>query len=97
MNDTTLDAYNEIYVTNISQRVFNSMGIDFNFGISTENFEKGLRRANSNNEVLVLYAHKIDSTPANYRISQEYLEKLFILSNQYQLKSIRMSDLKEFF
>ncbi len=97
INDTTLDAYDEIYVKSKTQRVFNAMGIDYNYNITSKSFEKGIIRAHKNNEVLVLYAHRIDNEPANYRISEANLEEFFSIVKKHKIHSIRISDLQNYF
>ncbi|WP_347841390.1 polysaccharide deacetylase family protein [uncultured Draconibacterium sp.] len=97
INDTTIDFYNEIYATPNHYKVTNSMGIDTNYNISEENFETGLLRAVDRNEVLILHAHKTDSSLANYTVSPAYLESAFKLCRQHHLKSLRISDLENYF
>ncbi len=97
MDDTTIDAYDDIFVNEHSYKVMNSMGIDYNYRISLENLETGIRRARRNNEVLVLHAHKIDTIPEDYIIHPDYLEQAFQLINKYNIASLRVTDIAGFF
>jgi len=96
INDTTIDTYNDIYISSPSTRVTNAMGIDYNYAISLENIEKAIQRAVQNNEILVLYAHSINSSKNDYTIPPDYLEKIFELCNKYHIKSLRMNDISSF-
>jgi peptidoglycan/xylan/chitin deacetylase (PgdA/CDA1 family) len=96
-NYTTLDTYDEIYASLDSHNVVNSMGIDKIFDISQDNLENGIYRASNRDEVLVLYAHCIDTLAGDYHIDPEYLENAFKLISKYDIRSLRMSDLNEYF
>ncbi len=97
IDDTTIDAYDEIFVNEHSYKIMNSMGIDHNYGISPGNLETGIRRARKNNEVLVLHAHKIDTIHGDYIIHPDYLEQAFQLINRYNITSLRVMDIAGFF
>ncbi|NLE64090.1 MAG: polysaccharide deacetylase family protein [Bacteroidales bacterium] len=96
INDTTIDTYDDIFVSDNKTRISNAMGIDYNYNISFENLETALERAANNNEILILYAHKIDDSKKDYSIEPAYLEKVFQLCNKYGLQSIRMKDIGTF-
>jgi peptidoglycan/xylan/chitin deacetylase (PgdA/CDA1 family) len=96
-NDTTIDKYNEIYASANSHNIIYSMGIDNIFQISLENIENGLLRASERDEVLVLCAHSIDTLAGDYIIDPEYLENAFKLISKYDIKSMRMSDMDDYF
>jgi peptidoglycan-N-acetylglucosamine deacetylase len=96
-NYTTIDTYDEIYATRDSHNVVNSMGIDNIFEISQENLETGILRALNKDEVLVLYAHSIDTVAGDYNIDPEYLENIFKIVSKYEVRSLRMSDLNNYF
>ena len=96
-NNTTIDTYDEIYATRNSYNIVNSMGIDNIFDISLDNLEAGVLRAFNKDEVLVLYAHRIDTVSGSYTIDPEYLENAFKLISKYELRSLRMSDLGDYF
>ncbi len=96
-NFTTIDTYDEIYATPDYHNVVNAMGIDNIFNIPTDNIEAGILRALNKDEVLVLYAHKIDTIAGDYVIDPEYLENAFKLLSKYELRSLRMSDLNGYF
>lgn len=96
INDTTIDRYNEIYISSPSTRITDAMGIDYNYSITLENMEKAIQRAVNNNEILVLYAHRIDSSKNDYTIPPDYLEQLFQLCNKYHIQSLRMKDISSF-
>jgi peptidoglycan-N-acetylglucosamine deacetylase len=96
-NNTTIDAYDEIYATWNNHNIVNSMGIDDIFEISQDNLETGILRALNRDEVLVLYAHRIDTVSGGYNINPEYLENAFKLISKYDVRSLRMSDLDEYF
>ncbi len=96
IHNTDIDTYDEIYVSSSSTRVCNAMGIDCNYAISLENLEKAIQRAANNNEILILYAHKINNSGEDYTISPEYLKKAFQLCNKYRIQSLRMKDISVF-
>jgi len=95
--DTNIDQYPEIYACDTAYRVVNAMGIDYNFNITPENFETGIKRALNNNEVLIVYAHRIDTSNSNYSIHPDYLEKLFLVCKKKGAKSITMEKMYEKF
>ena len=97
IQDTTIDQYSEIYANKDTYRIVNAMGIDFNFNISLENFETGIRRAVRNNEVLIIYAHIINTSNGNYSIHPEYLEKLFLQCQKHHIKSLTMNEVYHHF
>lgn len=92
--DTTINYYDQIYMSDPKDRITNSMGIDHNYNISPENFEQGVIRARENNEVLVLHAHKINTSEEDYTIHPEMLETYFQISKKHGLASIRLNDIK---
>ena len=95
--DTNIDYYNDIFAKKDDYKVVNAMGIDTNFKITPENFEKGLQRASNNNEILILYSHKIDSSLNEYTVSPQYLAKIFKRCEKLNIQSIRMTDLENYF
>ncbi|WP_319589752.1 polysaccharide deacetylase family protein [uncultured Draconibacterium sp.] len=97
IKDTTIDFYDDIFATKDNYQITNSMGIDTNYKISLQNFETGILRAKANNEVLILHAHRVDSSLTNYSVSPEYLEETFKLCREHNIESIRISDLETFF
>lgn len=62
IQNTTIDNYPEIYAGRDAYRIVNAMGIDYNYGISPENFETGIKKARKNKEVLIVYAHVINTS-----------------------------------
>lgn len=96
MQDTTINNYNEIFATKTNFRINNAMGIDTNYKITLENFETGLVRAQQKNEVLILYAHRIDTTLKDYSIHPKYLEDVFKLCTKNKIQSIRYRDINDF-
>jgi len=97
MQDTTIDQYPEIYANKNNYRIVNSMGIDYNYSITFENFETGIKRALKNNEILVLHAHRIDTLYSAYTIHPEYLEGLFLLCKKYRIQSVTMGGMYNYF
>ncbi len=97
VKDTSIDHYNDIFAKKGDYKVVNAMGIDTNFKITAENFDMGLQRAINNNEVLILYSHKIDSSLSDYTISPEYLGEIFKRCEKINIKSIRINDLEKHF
>jgi peptidoglycan/xylan/chitin deacetylase (PgdA/CDA1 family) len=95
--DTTIDQYPEIYANSSNYRIVNAMGIDYNYAISPENFETGIQRALKNNEILIVYAHYIDSSNRDYTIHPEYLEKLFLICKKSYAKTVTMSEMYRYF
>ena len=97
ISDTTIDQYDEIYANSNNYRIVNAMGIDYNYAISPENFETGIKRALKNNETLVVYAHIIDASNEEYTIHPEYLEKLFLICQKYHIKSVTIGEMYRHF
>ncbi|MCL2302761.1 MAG: polysaccharide deacetylase family protein [Lentimicrobiaceae bacterium] len=95
--NTTIDQYPEIYANSNNYRTVNAMGIDCNYVISPENFETGMQRALKNNEILIVYAHSIDTSNSDYSIHPEYLEELFLICKKRGIKSVTMNELFHFF
>jgi hypothetical protein len=73
------------------------MGIDYNYGITEENFKTGIKRARKNNEILILYAHVINNSKEDYTVSPEYLEKLFSICQKHRVKSVTMSEISHYY
>jgi len=96
ISDTTIDQYPEIYANSKNYRIVNAMGIDYNYAISPENFETGIKRALKNKETLVVYAHIIDSSNEEYTIHPEYLEKLFLVCKKHRIRSVTMREMDQF-
>ena len=97
IQNTTIDLYPEIYANSNSFRIVNSMGVDYNYDITLENFETGVRKAVKNNEILVLHAHIIDTSNGDYSIHPEYLEALFKICKKRGVKSITMVGMFQYF
>jgi peptidoglycan/xylan/chitin deacetylase (PgdA/CDA1 family) len=95
--DTTLDYYNEIFANQNNYNLVNAMGIDMGYDITLENIENGILRAKENNEVLILFAHQIIEESYNSHIEPNYLRNIFELCQQYEIKSIRMKDLWDYY
>lgn len=95
--DTTIDNYDEIFAKKTSFNIVNAMGIDYNYKISIENLRTGIKRAKKNNEVLILYAHRINTTKESYTILPTYLEAAFKLCKEEEINILRMKDLENFF
>ena len=88
-----------IFIKHPLRRIVSGIGIDYGYKMTEQNLETGFRRAQSNNEIIVLYAHRIsnDTITSNYTIQPEFLEKVILLSKKYKLKSNRMKDASKFF
>jgi len=97
IQNTTIDKYSEIYANNNSFRIVNSMGIDNNYGITPENFKTGILRARKNNEILILHAHRIDTSYSEYTVNSEYLEELFLICKNYRIISVTMDGMYNYF
>jgi peptidoglycan/xylan/chitin deacetylase (PgdA/CDA1 family) len=96
--NTTIDQYPEIYANQNTFRIVNAMGIDYNYGISLENYKTGIQRILKNkNEILVLHAHIIDSSNEDYTIHPEYLENLFLICRENNIKSLTMREMYNYF
>lgn len=93
IESTSLDKIDRIFTKIGSGGVVDAMGIDCQYGITLENLERGMKRASSQNEVLVVYAHMIVENATGYQTSHEYLKGAFKLSKKYNLKSIPMLEL----
>jgi len=94
INDTSIDTYDCIYVSDNKTSVSNAMGIDYNYNISIDNLEKAIQRAVKNNEVLFLYAHQINDSKEDYSVDPAYLEAVFQLCNQYNIQSLMPKDIQ---
>jgi hypothetical protein len=70
-----------------------AMGIDYNFSITPENFETGIKRSLKNKEILIVHAHLMDSSNGDYTINPEYLEKLFLICKKHHVKSVTTSEI----
>ncbi len=93
----SLAFYDNIFASKTKHRIVNAMGIDYNYHIKLKSIKRGLKRAKRNNEVLILYAHKIDSSHQNYTVDPAYLEEIFKLCKEKNIKSIRFMDLDNYF
>jgi len=96
-NHSTLNTYNEIFASKDSYNIIDAMGIDMNFQITLKNIKVGIQRAKEKNEVLILYSHQISTTGDKYYITPTYLENIFKLCKEKEIKTIRMRDLDIFF
>lgn len=96
INDTSIDAYDCIYVSDYKSSISNAMGIDYNYNISIENLEKAIQRAVKNNEILFLYAHQINDSKKDYSVDAAYIEKIFQLCKQYNIQSLTPKDIQSF-
>jgi peptidoglycan/xylan/chitin deacetylase (PgdA/CDA1 family) len=94
---TTIDKYPEIYANNSNYRVVNAMGLDHNYKISPENFEIGLKKALKNKEILIVYAHIINTSKENYTVHPDYLEKLFLICKKHHIKPMTMNEMYRYF
>lgn len=97
MYNTLISNYDKIYARPDSFNIVSSMGIDCNYNIDLNNLEAGISRAEKNNEILVLHAHKIDGSGLDYTINPSYLEQVFRLCRKNNIRSFRMQDLEDFF
>ncbi len=95
--EQSISLYDEIYASRAHHHIVNSMGIDVNYKIPLDDLEVGLLRAKNRNEVLILYAHKINDKQTDYTISARYLEEAFRLCKKHDIKTIRLKDLDSFF
>jgi uncharacterized radical SAM superfamily Fe-S cluster-containing enzyme len=73
------------------------MGIDYNYGISSENFEIGIKKAKKNKEILIVHAHSINTSNGEYTIHPDYLEKLFLICKKHHVKSLTMNEMYHYF
>jgi peptidoglycan/xylan/chitin deacetylase (PgdA/CDA1 family) len=97
MHNTTIDQYSEIYANSNNYRNVNAMDIDYGFDITPENFETGIQRALKNNEILIVCAHKIDTSNTDYTIHPDYLEELFLFCKKHRVKSVTMDGMYHYF
>jgi len=95
--NTTIDQYPEIYANADTYRIVNAMGIDYNYHISVENFEVGIKKGLKNKEILIVYAHIIDASNNDYTVHPEYLEKLFLKCKKHYIKSMTMNEMYHYF
>lgn len=93
IENVILDKIDRTFTKMGSSRVVDAMGIDKQYGITIENLETGIKRANHRNEVLVLHAHRIVEKDSGYTTTREYLEEAFRLSKKNNLKSLTISEL----
>ena len=97
MNDTTINQYNEIFINKDHRNITNAMGIDNNYNISLESIETGIVRAKENNEIIVLYAHRIADMDTDYSVKPSYLEEVFKLCKKHNVKTITFDEIETFF
>jgi len=91
---TKIDEIDEIFFGKNNSKVVSSLGIDENFDISISDIHKAFSRAKSNNEIIVLYAHKpVENINSTYQISYKYLDAILDIANNLDLKSYRFGDL----
>ena len=91
-----LDQYDEIFATKESFNTVDAMGIDVNYNIDFTSLRSGLR-AMKEQEVLILYAHKIDTSGLDYTVDPSYLKELLEMVQIEGVQSLRMRDLGAFF
>jgi len=92
-----IDEIDEIYYKFNGVRYAVGLGIDVNYKISQEMLKKVLIRAKVNEEVVVLFSHRpVDSSPQPYETDKKYLNSLFKLTNELNLRSYRFSELLDY-
>jgi len=93
-NKCGLDKLDNIFIQNKHQYYSESMGIDINFGNTFERIKSGIDRCLSNNEIMLINAHKIlDSNASEYQIEIKALDSIFSYSKRHNIRFIRCSDL----
>lgn len=92
-----LDYIDEVYATPNNCHSVNSMGIDCNYYNSQKMVTAGMSRARRRNQVLMLYATKIDESGTEYTVSAAYLETLFAAAQRLNLRSITIDQVSKHF
>ena len=88
-----IDELDKIYYKYDGSKVVNGLGIDDNSNISVEELSKGFKRAKERKEAIIIYAHSISNTVAEYNITPIRLEQILHAAQKYHLKSLRFKDL----
>jgi peptidoglycan/xylan/chitin deacetylase (PgdA/CDA1 family) len=91
IENVELDKIDRTFTKFGATRVVDAMGIDKQYDISIENLERGMIRAQSRREILVLHAHCIVDTGLGYKITKDYLKQAFALSKKHHLTSLTIS------
>jgi len=96
-SDGCISNLDRAFFSGSSRKVFFGVGIDRIYGNSVETIIEGLRRAKKENEVLILYGHKISKDPGEYVINPQKLKKMldFVYSTE-KLCFYTISDLGDF-
>jgi peptidoglycan-N-acetylglucosamine deacetylase len=88
-----INELDKIYYSYNGRRVINGLGIDKNSGVTLQDLEEGFKRANKEEEAIVLYAHNISSEAEGYAITPQSLEAIFKLAQKHKLKSLSFKEL----
>lgn len=86
----------EIYYKSDGSRLIAGLGIDINYGVSLEELRQAFQRTLINNEIIILFAHRpVDSSPAAYETQIAFLDSVFKLANEFNLKNYKFSELPD--
>jgi len=89
-----IDQIDEIYYRFKRERFVDGLGIDVNYDIRLEELRKVFLRAKNENAVVVLFSHRpVDFSPQPYETGKAYLDSLFKLANELDLRSYKFSEL----
>lgn len=86
----------EIYYRLNGSRLIAGLGIDINYSVSLEELRQAFQRTLINNEIIILFAHRpVDSLPAAYETQIAFLDSVFKMANEFNLKSYKFSELPD--
>ena len=91
-----LSEYDDIYIKDAQQFKVSSIGIDVNYDLDFEEIIKGIDRLQFKKEVLVLHAHKINTSGPYYSIDPKLLRKLFKYCRNKKVDFLTMNETRNF-
>jgi peptidoglycan/xylan/chitin deacetylase (PgdA/CDA1 family) len=91
-----LSEYDDIYIKDTQQFKVSSIGIDENYDLDFEEIIEGIDRLQFKKEVLVLHAHKINTSGASYSINPKLLRKLFNYCRYNKVEFLTMNETRNF-
>lgn len=91
-----LSEYDDIFMKDAQQFKVSSMGIDVNYDLDIEEIKGGIDRLYLKKEVLILHAHKINTSGSSYSINPKLLRKLFKYCQYNKVNFLTMNETRNF-
>jgi len=91
-----LSEYDDIYIKDTQQFKVSSIGIDKNYDLDFEEITEGIDRLQFKKEVLILHAHKINTSGASYSINPKLLRKLFKYCQYNKVEFLTINETRNF-